>query len=209
MWGIAGKDRDAESADVLARIRQQLEKSLDADEALRFERLRPAGNLAALVERMKAEREVSSRQFPGLESTAEELHAEKDMLKSILKAHTRALSETYKREPNAVDLEEAKPAFVLYQLVCARIKELNRLGAETEGQKAKEAALKEKLHDLREEAKRLKATLGKYETAFVAKHGRKMKTKVEIEPVASEYARFKEVKAELERLQEEYTAAFG
>ena len=131
------------------------------------------------------------------------------MLKSILKAHTKALSETFQREPNAVDLEEVKPAFVLYQLVCARIKELARIGAETETAKAKESAMKEKLHDLREEAKRLKVTLGKYETAFVAKHGRKMKTKVEIEPVATEYDRFKEVKAELEKLQAEYTAAFG
>lgn len=210
MWGIAGKDRDAASQDVLARIRQELGKSLEGDEALRlFARRRPAGSLAALVERMKVEREVGGRAFPGLDSTAKELHAERAMLKSILKAHTKALSETHQREPNAIDLEEAKPAFVLYQLVCARIKELDRVGAETETAKAKEAAMKEKLHDLREEAKRLKATLAKYETAFVAKHGRKMKTKVEIEPVATEYDRFKEVKTELERIQQEYAAACG
>ena len=60
------------------------------------------------------------------------------------------------------------------------------------------------LHDLREEAKRLKATIAKYETAFVAKHGRKMKTKVEIEPVATKYDQLKQVKTELERIQQEH-----
>lgn len=49
----------------------------------------------------------------------------------------------------------------------------------------------ERLNDLRDEAKRLKVVLSKYEEAFVAEHGRKMKSQSEIEPIKKEYARFK------------------
>jgi len=60
------------------------------------------------------------------------------MVKSILKSHTRALSQNLKREPNAVDLEEVKPVFVLYHIVNARLKELDAIGMETESKKAKQ-----------------------------------------------------------------------
>jgi len=208
VWGAAGKDRDARASDVVIKIRRELEAGPSANEEMRrFERKRIAGgNLAALVERMNAERTLANRTFPGLDSTAKDLHAEKNMVKSVLKAHTRALSESLKREPSALDLEDVKPAFVLYHIVNARLKELEAVGAETESRRAKQEALKEKFHDLREEAKRLKTILGKYEEAFTAKHGRKMKTKVELEPIATEYARFKEVKVELQALQDEYAA---
>jgi len=196
VWGAAGKGTPTE---VLENIRSEM-AAPKAIEEMRFERKGNIDTLQALVERMNAERKLAGREYPSMDSSAEELHAEKALIKTVLKSHTKALSDNLKRTPTAMDLEAAKPVFVLYHIINSRIKELNSVGADTETARSKEVILKERIHDLRQEAKRLKVILGKYEEAFVAKHGRKMKTQNEIEPIKKEYARFKDVKRELQSL---------
>ena len=47
--------------------------------------------------------------------------------------------------------------------------------------------------------------LDKYEVAFVAKHGRKMRTQAEIATIATEYARFKQIKHDIAEIEAEHT----
>jgi len=199
VWGVAGKDRDTAPADMLAQIRNAMAEP-QANEAMRFERQPSPDTLQALMERINAERKLAGREYPNYESNSEELHAEKALIKTVLKSHVNALTARLKHPPTAMDLETAKPVFVLYHILNSRIKQLDGIGADTESRRAKEESSKERLNDLRDEAKRLKVVLSKYEEAFVAEHGRKMKSQSEIEPIKKEYARFKAVKKELQAL---------
>jgi len=179
----------------------ELRKRLAApqgDPALRASRKIIPGALEAIVARVEADRQLAGLQFPSRRSPAEALHSEKALLKRALKQYVQALTDTLGHEPNAMDLEAVKPAFLLYHTVDARIAELQGLGMDYEDGRRKEAIQEDKQQELREEALRLKAILSQYEAAFMAKHGRKMKSQAEVAPVSKEYARFKEIKSLLQ-----------
>merc|ERR1711939_741024 len=100
-----------------------------------------------------------------------------------------------------MDLEGARPLYVLYHSIAAQLRKLEGTGAGAE--KMSEEQLRQRRKDeLEAEAKDLQVKLKKYEEAFVAAHGRKMKSKAEIAPVASEYARFTKVKQMLTELSQ-------
>ena len=149
--------------------------------------------LAQMLKQIALERQLAGDGLPTTESPAEQLQREKRRLKSALREHAA----TVQADPMA--LEAVRPVYALYHQIKKQLGELSDANAGAELVSPEQVA-ERRIQELSSEASELRARLQKYEEAFFAAKGRKMKCKKEIAPVAEEYKRFKEIKDMLEEL---------
>ena len=171
-------------------------------------RVRPPKMLGKLLEEVAAERQLAGDSLVTLSSSAAELQREKARLKQALRGYVQKVRGELNKDVGAMDLEEARPIYVLYHSIAAQLRKLEDTGAGAE-KLGEEQELQRRKDELSAEAQELQvsrnltqelllirqqAKLKKYEEAFLGAHGRKMRSKAEIAPVATEYERFKKVK---------------
>ena len=149
--------------------------------------------LEQMLKQIALERQLAGDGLPTTESPAEQLQREKRRLKSALREHAA----TVQADPMA--LEAIRPVYALYHQIKKQLGELSDANAGAELVSPEQIA-ERRIQELSSEASELRARLQKYEDAFFAAKGRKMKCKKEIAPVAEEYKRFKEIKDMLEEL---------
>merc|ERR1712086_959493 len=149
--------------------------------------------LEQMLKQIALERQLAGDGLPTTESPAEQLQREKRRLKSALREHAA----TVQADPMA--LEAIRPVYALYHQIKKQLGELSDANAGAELVSPEQIA-ERRIQELSSEASELRARLKKYEDAFFAAKGRKMKCKKEIAPVAEEYKRFKEIKDMLEEL---------
>jgi hypothetical protein len=131
------------------------------------------------------------------DDTMAELQARKSDLKLQLKTYNTAFAHKNGRMPNKAEKEPIRYLYESYNRLKSQIKELKQEhcsgsdGGMSDGNDASGVAA------LKEEKKRLHAKLKAYEKEFFQKNQRQVLSFVDIEPVASDYRRYKEVKKEL------------
>lgn len=146
--------------------------------------------LSQMLKQLALERELVGDGLLLVESPADQLHREKRRIKRLLREHAEA--ETTRT--NAMAVEAVRPVYALYYQIKNQLGELDDANAGAE-MLSPEKIDERRISELTTEMGDLQARLRKYEEAFVAAKGRKMKTRKEIAPVAEDYDRFREIKA--------------
>lgn len=125
--------------------------------------------------------------------TLDELVNEKQRVKSELKIYDKDFTTLFNRAPNRSEKEPFRPLYAYYK----KLKEhIDKAG----GQNKEE--LEARIRNIKNERKELRERIESYQAEFERTHNRRIKYVRDIQPIDAEYRRYKDLKVELQRLEE-------
>lgn len=146
----------------------------------------------------------------------EGLTNEKKKVKNELKKYDMAFEALYHRQPVRNEKEPMRPLYIYYKLLKQAIHKKEEAGLVgnvasrdegANGNKEKQkttillSELKNKLEDLKKQKNDLRLRLQSFQEEFSRNNNRKIKYNKDIQPIESEYKRYKEVKEEITKLE--------
>ncbi|CAG9316679.1 unnamed protein product [Blepharisma stoltei] len=136
--------------------------------------------------------------------TTDELNTEKKKVKNELKAYDTTFKSLFGRLPKREEKEPMRPLYMYYKKIKQAI---SKRPAEKGNKKLNRDEVARKLETLRKERSELKAILHNFQLEFSQTNQRKIRYHKDILPVENEYKRYKEVKAEIAKLDSELSKA--
>lgn len=136
--------------------------------------------------------------------TTDELHAEKKRVKNELKTYDTTFKSLFGRLPKREEKEPMRPLYMYYKKIKQAI---SKRPAEKSSKKMNKDEVIRKLDVLRKDRSELKQVLHNFQLEFSQTNQRKIRFHKDILPVENEYRRYKEVKAEIAKLETELNKA--
>ena len=153
--------------------------------------------LEASMRRLKLDNNsVHGREL--LAKSLEELQQEKRKVKNELKMYDSSFRGVFGREPKREEKEPMRPLYMYYKKLKQAI---TKKSTEKKPQSLSNEDVNFKLNQLRQERTELRQLLHNYQMEFSKTNHRKIRYHRDIQPVEREYRRYKEVKAEITRLE--------
>ncbi|CAG9313300.1 unnamed protein product [Blepharisma stoltei] len=136
--------------------------------------------------------------------TTEELNTEKKKVKNELKTYDTTFKSLFGRLPKREEKEPMRPLYMYYKKIKQAI---SKRPAERSNKKLNREETVRKLETLRKERGELKAVLHNFQMEFSQTNQRRIRYHKDILPVENEYKRYKDVKAEIAKLESELSKA--
>jgi chromosome segregation ATPase len=129
----------------------------------------------------------------------EELGSEKKKVKNELKTYDNNFKNLFGRVPRREEKEPMRPLYVYYKKL--KLSLSKRANEKPQPKRMSKEESSRKIEELRKERSELKAILHNFQVEFSQTNHRRIRYHKDISPVENEYKRYKEVKAELSKLE--------
>ena len=129
----------------------------------------------------------------------EELVAEKKKVKNELKNYDNNFKTLFGRSPKREEKEPMRPLYVYYKKLKLALSK--RANEKPQPRRMTKEETTRRVEELRKERSELKAILHSFQMEFAQTNHRRIRYHKDIAPVENEYKRYKEVKAELLKLE--------
>ena len=129
----------------------------------------------------------------------EDLVAEKKKVKNELKNYDNNFKNLFGRVPRREEKEPMRPLYVYYKKL--KISLTKRANEKPQPKRMTKEETQKRVEELKKERSELKAVLHNFQMEFSQTNHRRIRYHRDIAPVENEYKRYKEVKAELSKLE--------
>ena len=129
----------------------------------------------------------------------EDLVAEKKKVKNELKNYDNNFKNLFGRVPRREEKEPMRPLYVYYKKL--KISLTKRANEKPQPKRMTREESQKRVEELKKERSELKAVLHNFQMEFSQTNHRRIRYHRDIAPVENEYKRYKEVKAELSKLE--------
>ena len=128
--------------------------------------------------------------------SVERLNNEKKKVKNELRNYDNDFNELFKYQPSSDEKQPFRPLYVYYK----KLKEyINKKGG---SENMSQEQVEKKIKEIKNERKELRERIQQYQKDFENTHNRKIRYARDIAPIDTEYKRYKDLKAELQRLED-------
>ena len=128
--------------------------------------------------------------------SVERLNNEKKKVKNELRNYDNDFNELFKYQPSSDEKQPFRPLYVYYK----KLKEyINKKGG---SENMSQEQVEKKIKEIKNERKELRERIQQYQKDFGNTHNRKIRYARDIAPIDTEYKRYKDLKAELQRLED-------
>ena len=131
--------------------------------------------------------------------TYEDLVTEKKKVKNELKNYDTNFKNIFGRAPRREEKEPMRPLYFYYKKLKLALSK--RANEKPQTKKMSKEETTRRIEELKKERSELKATLHNFQQEFSQTNHRRIRYHKDIAPVENEYKRYKEVKAELSKLE--------
>ena len=129
----------------------------------------------------------------------EDLVSEKKKVKNELKNYDNNFKNLFGRVPRREEKEPMRPLYVYYKKL--KISLTKRANEKPQPKRMTKEETQKRVEELKKERSELKAVLHNFQMEFSQTNHRRIRYHRDIAPVENEYKRYKEVKAELSKLE--------
>ena len=128
--------------------------------------------------------------------SVERLNNEKKKVKNELRNYDNDFNELFKYQPSSDEKQPFRPLYVYYK----KLKEyINKKGG---SENMSQEQVEKKIKEIKNERKELRERIQQYQKDFENTHNRKIRYARDIAPIDTEYKRYKDLKVELQRLED-------